>query len=672
MTSLVGKSIERYELQIKLGEGGMAVVYKALDTRLKRYVALKLIRTEMFPPATLDQILERFKREATALARMQHANIVTVYDFGEYEHAPYLVMEYLPGGTLRQRIGQTMPYTQAAATLHPIANALAYAHSEGIVHRDVKPANILFSKHGTSKLSDFGIARMLDVEEVTQLTATGMGVGTPKYMAPEQWYGQVSPTVDVYALGIILYEMLSGHLPYTANTPGELLVKKATQPFPDLHTMIPDLPNAVVAAIQRALAQKPEDRFASMDEFAHVLDKLSTKSKVAVTEIPSSSGVMPVDQSTTVDDNETIYKSNLTTSDETVNSLSSSVKNILHRDQSVHIFPMMKAVGLGGLFFLLALCVLVSGFWLLRDNNPSLSWLHADSTVILSTSTATPPPEDTDVHQAMLTRTLRATDTASPTTIPSPTTTPTSKSLPEMILIPAGEFKMGCDPTHNGGYECEADELPLHTVYLDAYQIDKYEVTNTQYAQCVEAGDCTAPSNFSSLKRSSYYEDPDFANYPVVYVNWVQAIEYCTWAEKRLPTEAEWEKAARGDSKTNIFPWGDEIPDCLLTNMDNCVNDTSPIGDYPDGASPYGVMDMAGNVWEWVNDWYDSDYYQVSPTRNPTGPETGLRVVLRGGYFGSTASSLRVPARGNLRPASQYSPNRTMGFRCAMTVKTSE
>jgi basic membrane protein A and related proteins len=274
MESLIGKELGRYRILEQLGEGGMATVYKAYDMRLERDVAVKIIRIDQFAPAMLDRVLKRFEREAKALARLTHPNIVHVNDYGEHEGVPYLVMDYIPGGTLKLSLGKPMPWQEAMRLLVPIAEALEYAHEHNVIHRDIKPSNILLTEKSQPMLSDFGIAKILEGEESATLSVTGTGVGTPEYMAPEQWIGKAGPLADLYSLGVVLFELVTGRKPYTADTPAAIMLKQATDPLPRPRQFVPDLPEEVEKVLFKALAKSPEDRYQSMGEFTAAIDKV--------------------------------------------------------------------------------------------------------------------------------------------------------------------------------------------------------------------------------------------------------------------------------------------------------------------------------------------------------------------------------------------------------------
>jgi formylglycine-generating enzyme required for sulfatase activity len=217
--------------------------------------------------------------------------------------------------------------------------------------------------------------------------------------------------------------------------------------------------------------------------------------------------------------------------------------------------------------------------------------------------------------------------------------------------------------------DAETDEKPRHEVYLDAYWIDQTEVSNGMYLMCVESGVCSEPLEKTSLTRGFYFGNLDYQNYPVINVNWYQATQYCRWAGRRLPTEAEWEKAATPIVEDALFPWGNRL-DCSLVNYfqfgNKCGGDTLPVDRYADSASFYGVMSLVGNVWEWVSDWYDANYYENSPYENPMGPDEGSYTVVRGGAFNYDGKLVRITNRGLAAPAnSKYNG----GFRCAMDAE---
>ena len=225
-----------------------------------------------------------------------------------------------------------------------------------------------------------------------------------------------------------------------------------------------------------------------------------------------------------------------------------------------------------------------------------------------------------------------------------------------MMYVPAGDFTMGFDRA------AKKDMAPGHTVTLDAFWIDKTEVTNAQYAMCVSAEECDEPEDRTSHNRVKYYNGEKYASFPVINISWNDAADYCKWAGRVLPTEAQWEKAARG-TDARIYPWGNAVPSPLLTNYNNPFGDTVQAGSYPDGASLYGALDMAGNVREWTADWYDETYYKTSPKENPQGPDFGYKRTIRGGSWGDDMSNIRVFIRWGLIPVNR---SNNIGFRCAM------
>jgi len=272
----LGKSLGRYHVLEKLGQGGMAAVYKAFDTTLERYVAVKVI----LPYAEYsDQFLARFNREALTLANLTHPNILKIFDYGEYENHPYLVMEYIANGTLKDWLtGNPISWQRSAQLLSHVARALDAAHAQGVIHRDVKPANILMANGKDPLLADFGIAKLIEGnQEATKLTGTGVGIGTPDYMAPEQADGEADERSDIYSLGVIFYQMVTGKLPYEADTPMAVMLKKLTEPLPRPTHYNPELPEFVENFLLKALAMDPQYRYKDMGEFAEVMERLSSK-----------------------------------------------------------------------------------------------------------------------------------------------------------------------------------------------------------------------------------------------------------------------------------------------------------------------------------------------------------------------------------------------------------
>src|SRR3972149_10522344 len=267
MPALIGQTLGGYRILSQIGKGGMATVYKAFQPSLDRYVAIKVL-----PPyyaAQDETFLRRFRQEARAVARLRHPNILIVLEYGEQDGTTYIVMEYVEAGTLTDRLGNVMALGDVTHIIRQVASALDYAHEQGVIHRDVKPSNILLPKPDWPLLTDFGLAKIVGA---THLTQSGTVAGTPAYMSPEQGRGDpLDARTDIYSLGIVLYEMVTGDVPFSAETPMAVIVKHIIEPLPLPRARNPGLPEPVERVILQALAKDPGDRFTKAGEMASAL-----------------------------------------------------------------------------------------------------------------------------------------------------------------------------------------------------------------------------------------------------------------------------------------------------------------------------------------------------------------------------------------------------------------
>lgn len=278
MEDLTGRQFGPYQIVAPLGEGGMAAVYKAYQPSMERFVAIKVLPRHM---AASEEFVNRFRREARLLAKLQHPHILPVFDYGEADGYPYIVMPFVNSGTLAGLLqARRLSLQEVRRIMSQLGDALSYAHTRGMIHRDIKPSNVLIDERGNCLLTDFGLARM--AESATKITTSGTVMGTPAYMSPEQGAGsEIDHRSDIYSFGIILYEMVTGRVPYTAETPIAIVFKHIQDPLPSARKFNPDLPESVELVLLKALAKGPEDRYQTAEDFARAVQRAIPESDSA-------------------------------------------------------------------------------------------------------------------------------------------------------------------------------------------------------------------------------------------------------------------------------------------------------------------------------------------------------------------------------------------------------
>ncbi|MBN1922179.1 MAG: SUMF1/EgtB/PvdO family nonheme iron enzyme [Anaerolineae bacterium] len=685
------QTLGKYRILTELGRGGFATVYRAEDSTLGREVALKVLHPQLLTEAGW---VERFHREARAIARLRHPHIVTIYEIGEAEGRLFITMELFKVGSVQDRLAQQGRYSWAEALrlLQQVADALDYAHGEGIIHRDLKPANILLDPHAGAVLTDFGFAKLVG-ESSMSLSLSGGVMGTPAYVAPEIWDG-LDPTVqsDVYALGCVVYELFTGERLFEGKTPS-VVMRKHLLDGPQFPASWPEgVPPGVEGVLRRALAREPGKRHASAGELLAALRHLEEAAVTRRQRDAEAAAATARERERLQAEAEKQRAAQKAAQKQAAadaaqrqqweaERATAAARERYQAEQTVVAPPVYmpaqqptpqgpperKAVPTWA-WVLLGLVGLVGALW---------GFSSLGST-----------PEKV-VETVIVTQEVVRVITATPSPTPKVTATPKATATPRgyalgatrtreadgMVLVyaPAGEFQMGSTQ-----YDAEQ---PVHTVALDGFWLDRTEVTNAQFAAFLtvtgnktEGGatwldsadeDCLIEQAGNTFRAKSGY-----AQHPVIEVTWYGAAAYCEWVGGRLPTEAEWEYAARGPEELS-YPWGNEW-DCTRGNFNSdCGSDsysrTAPVGSFPEGASWVGALDLAGNVWEWVSDWYGS--YPSGRQVNPTGPQSGASRVLRGGSWNNNEYITRGAIRLRYTPTNS---NYSNGFRCGVSAAPGE
>lgn len=613
-----------FKLIKPLAEGGMGAVWIAESRAHGKKVAVKFISSRLSKED--PSVLARFRREAEALMKVRHAHILRVYGHGEDDGLPYIAMELLRGRTLADHLlnDGTLSVATTSTIVMQISEALGEAHRLGIIHRDIKPANVFLVDAQVEphvKVLDFGMAKeepyAFDIETATtEVTASGTMLGTPHYMSPEQLDapGEVDTRADLWALAVLSYYALSGKHPFTGGTLAQLFRAISAAKFAPITRHGSHFPDALDRWFDKALAPDPASRFQTAHDLAQALEATARDMKHEDAQrscgpVHDPEGDAPA---------------------ATVDPARGGQAPLLPYPQALFSDPPQPIDGdeLPEPVAETERAPIVVPFLVKRWRWMAVAVGVAATAAIVAVLV----------------------DSPSQSVAPDAAGTP-----PKRVAIAAGTFMMGCD--HDA---CEQDERPVHAAELSPFRIDRQEVTVADYRACVDAGQCN-DEGISACNSGAQGRD----DHPVNCVTFDQARTFCAWRKGRLPSEAKWERAARGDA--GDFPWGDDAPTCSHAIMSGCGEGTAPVGSAVRGTTRNGLHDMAGNVWEWVGDWYARDAYGKASPHNPRGPRTGTHRVIRGGgwQFGNS-DTLRACNRDRALPES-HAP--TIGFRCAYDAR---
>jgi len=766
---------EHYQIISTLGKGGMATVYRAIQRNLNREVALKVVH----PNLVHDQeFIARFHREAQVSASLKHPNIVTIYDVGSINGIHFISMELLEGKDLYSIIQseKRLSVKDMVLTISPIANALGYAHSKKLVHRDIKSSNIFVTKEGRPVLTDFGIAHL---DHQTKLTQAGAILGTPDYMSPEQADGgTIDGRSDIFSLGIVMYECLTGQLPFKSENPLSTIHAIINKNHVPASQYNKGIPKWLVTSLNACLEKKVNQRFKTAFDLEKALNSAENggykpsngfigamNRNKSIVALGSVAIVLIVALFSIVYSNDTesinpprveLQKDILTktkeveipTSDQTLstkeiqasNTISPPIKKKETEEKPKLEMPQAKTeVKVKGNAKkpnkeeLLAdylkkaksdfnrsrftSCISYSNKALQLENNNSkalelklkaeeakeaynkmanesidqlklLAGSHyeennLDSALFYYEQALQKKRSDKDIKEwissieeelnglkgdcASLLAEMEAAEANNQLELAIDKWAEIwdtgyrsfefrdkkiflynnlaqqwiHEAQQKMILVDGGEFQMGSN-------QSSTDQRPQHSVNLQSFHIDTYEVTVEEYRRYCKINNVAMPDSPSKGLKS---------NSPVVNISWTDAYKYAKWVGKRLPTEAEWEFAAKGGNQSQGYKYsGSNIASQIAAYNSNKFSDIKT-----KKANELGIYDMSGCVWEWCQDYYASNYYQSSPTESPQGPNSGTKKVVRGGSYDSSTRDIQIKNRNSENP---YTKSKKIGFRC--------